>query len=139
VEYPDGIISSQKSPVVAGLFAFCNFYLSVRYDHMKAIEYIFLPSRVYRGEIEQQLDACYSLEEAHDLVVKNAGELYQGCTPEEMREILDEGPKVNVYSMKHFGGTADDHPNELLYYPEGNGNWPVQIQKIKLVTPLYLK
>ena len=87
MEYPDGIISSQKSPVVAGLFAFCNFYLSVRYDHMKAIEYIFLPSRVYRGEIEQQLDACYSLEEAHDLVVKNAGELYQGCTPEEMREM----------------------------------------------------
>lgn len=103
---------------------------------MKTIEYIFVPSRTYRGEVEHQLDACFSLEEAHDLVVEKCDELFQGCTPEEMRAVLDEGPKPNVYSMSFISSKPEDHPDLMLYYPDGNGNWPVQILRIKLKTPI---
>lgn len=106
---------------------------------MKKIEYIFLPSRTYRGEIEFQLDACNSLEEAQDLVVEKAGELYDECTPEEMRAVIDQGQKENVYSMSHMFKKPEDDPDTFLYYPDGNGNWPVQILRVKLAAPLYLK
>ena len=106
---------------------------------MRTLEYIFIPSRTYRGEVEMQLNACTSLEEAHDLVCEKAGELFQGCTPEEMRAVIDEGPKENVYSLTNMFSKPEDHPDVMLYYPDGNGNWPIQILKIKLKTPITIE
>jgi hypothetical protein len=103
---------------------------------MKTIEYIFIPARTYRGEVELQLDACTSLEEAHNLAVEKCDELFQGCTPEEMWAVIQEGPKANVYSLSHMHSGPEDHPDQLLYYPDGNGNWPLEIKRVKLRTPI---
>jgi hypothetical protein len=86
---------------------------------------VYIPCRLYRGEVEMQFDACFSIEEAKKTLMEKAGEMFTDCTPERMKEIIDEGPKECVYSFSQ----RDD---ELLFYPDGNGNWPVEIRTVKL-------
>lgn len=86
---------------------------------------VYIPCRLYRGEVEMQFDACFSIEEAKKTLIEKSSEIFTDCTSEEMKAVIDEGPKECVYS---FSSRED----ELLFYPDGNGNWPVAIRIVNL-------
>lgn len=85
---------------------------------------VYIPSTVYRGITEKQLKACFSLEEAKELIISQAKEI-RDVTPEKMRAIMEEGPKECAYEFTHPEG-------ELHFYPDGNGNWPIIIREVEL-------
>lgn len=86
---------------------------------------VYIPCQLYRGEVEHQLDACFSVEEAKQSLIDNAAKIFRDFTPEEMKSVIDEGAKDCVYSNTN-------REDELLFYPEGNGNWPVAIRIVNL-------